>query len=314
MPSIRRVPAAVLVVELGLGDRVVDVDRRELERAGLGHLVQPVHAGGGLLGDALDRLATALVHLPGSVGEGVAQPVEDDHATPRCRPRPGAGPRPPASYSAPLCTNRVASPPSSRIMFGASPSGQVSACSVHHQYSSSVSPFQAKTGMPLGSSGVPSGPTATAAAAWSWVEKMLQLAQRTCAPSATRVSIRTAVWIGHVQRAGDPGARAAAGIPRTRRGSPSGRASRARRAGSPCGRSRPGEMSATLYGSALMRSNSFIGWPLRPSAPWLTGGLCHRARPGCEGRPLECNCDRSRRYGIRRLPRTRDGGFLTDKC
>ena len=27
--------------------------------------------------------------------------------------------------------------------------------------------------------GVPSGPTATAAAAWSWVEKMLQLAQRT---------------------------------------------------------------------------------------------------------------------------------------
>ena len=28
------------------------------------------------------------------------------------------------------------------------PSGHVSACSVHHQYSSTVSPFQAKTGMP----------------------------------------------------------------------------------------------------------------------------------------------------------------------
>ncbi len=40
-----------------------------------------------------------------------------------------------------------------------------------------------------------SGPTATAAAAWSWVEKMLQLTQRTSAPSATSVSIRTAVWI-----------------------------------------------------------------------------------------------------------------------
>ena len=78
-------------------------------------------------------------------------------------------------------------------MFGPSPSGQVSACSVHCQYSSRVSPFQAKTGMPLGSSGVPSGPTATAAAAWSWVEKMLQLAQRTRAPSATSVSISTAV-------------------------------------------------------------------------------------------------------------------------
>src|SRR6266516_1322415 len=49
--------------------------------------------------------------------------------------------------------------------------------------------------MPFGSSGVPSGPTATAAAAGSWVEKMLQLAQRTCAPSATSVSIRTAVWM-----------------------------------------------------------------------------------------------------------------------
>ena len=80
-------------------------------------------------------------------------------------------------------------------MFGPSPSGQVSACSVHCQYSSRVSPFQAKTGMPRGSSGVPSGPTATAAAAWSWVEKMLQLAQRTCAPSAVSVSISTAVWI-----------------------------------------------------------------------------------------------------------------------
>ena len=49
-----------------------------------------------------------------------------------------------------------------------------------------VSPFQAKTGMPA---------FAMAAAAWSWVEKMLQLAQRTSAPSSTSVSISTAVWI-----------------------------------------------------------------------------------------------------------------------
>ncbi len=54
------------------------------------------------------------------------------------------------------------------------------------QYSSSVSPFQANTGMPA---------LAIAAAAWSWVEKMLQLAQRTCAPSSTSVSMSTAVWI-----------------------------------------------------------------------------------------------------------------------
>ena len=96
----------------------------------------------------------------------------------------GSGTAPAFSYSVPLCTSRVASPPSSRIMFGPSPSGQVSAWSVHHQYSSSVSPFHAKTGTPA---------AAMAAAAWSWVEKMLQLAQRTSAPRATSVSISTAV-------------------------------------------------------------------------------------------------------------------------
>jgi len=81
-------------------------------------------------------------------------------------------------------------------MFGAAaspPPGQVSIFSVHHQYSSSVSPFHAYTGTPLGSSGVPWGPTTMAAAAWSCVEKMLHDAQRTSAPSATNVSIRTAV-------------------------------------------------------------------------------------------------------------------------
>ena len=72
-------------------------------------------------------------------------------------------------------------------MFGPLPlPGHDSARSVHHQYSSSVSPFQANTGMPA---------AAIAAAAWSWVEKMLHDAQRTSAPSATRVSISTAVWM-----------------------------------------------------------------------------------------------------------------------
>ena len=40
---------------------------------------------------------------------------------------------------------------------------------------------------------MPFGPTTIAAAAWSWVEKMLQEAQRTSAPSATSVSMSTAV-------------------------------------------------------------------------------------------------------------------------
>ena len=53
------------------------------------------------------------------------------------------GTTPATSNSMPLWISRVASPPSSRIMFGPAPSGQVSICSVHHQYSGSVSPFQA---------------------------------------------------------------------------------------------------------------------------------------------------------------------------
>merc|ERR1719311_1754312 len=68
---------------------------------------------------------------------------------------------------------------------GPSTSDQVSICSVHHQYSGRVSPFQAKTAQ------VPA--LATAAAAWSCVLKMLQEAQRTFAPSVARVSMSTAV-------------------------------------------------------------------------------------------------------------------------
>ena len=51
---------------------------------------------------------------------------------------------------------------------GPPPSGHTSASPVHHQYSGSVSPFQANTGIPRGFSGVPplaGRPTATAAAA-----------------------------------------------------------------------------------------------------------------------------------------------------
>ena len=104
-----------------------------------------------------------------------------------------SGTLPSASNSRPLWMSNVASPPSSTICCGPEPSGQTSASSVHHQYSSSVSPFQAKTGTPWGSSGEPFGPTTVAAAAESWVEKMLHETQRTSAPSSTSVSISTAV-------------------------------------------------------------------------------------------------------------------------
>lgn len=92
------------------------------------------------------------------------------------------------SFSAlvPRCSIRVASPPSSRIMLAFWPLGHSKILCVYCQYSSSVSPLTAKTGVP---------DAAMAAAAWSCVEKMLHEAQRTSAPSATSVSISTPVWM-----------------------------------------------------------------------------------------------------------------------
>ena len=53
----QRFTAAVQVVELGLGDAVVDVDGRERQVALLGHFVQAVDARGGLFRHAADGLA-----------------------------------------------------------------------------------------------------------------------------------------------------------------------------------------------------------------------------------------------------------------
>ena len=52
----QRFAAAVEVVELRLGDAVVDVDGGPQQRAGLLHVVEAMHAGGGLFRDALDVL------------------------------------------------------------------------------------------------------------------------------------------------------------------------------------------------------------------------------------------------------------------
>jgi hypothetical protein len=73
----QRVPAAVQVVELRLRHRVVDVDRREEERAGLHHLIEAVHAGGRLLGDTLQPLRDAGPALRALLELGAEQ-VEDD--------------------------------------------------------------------------------------------------------------------------------------------------------------------------------------------------------------------------------------------
>ena len=66
--------------------------------------------------------------------------------------------------------------------FLSSPKNKV--CSIHQSNSSSFIPFHAYTGVPV---------AAIAAAAWSWVEKILQELQVTSAPKACKVSIKTAV-------------------------------------------------------------------------------------------------------------------------
>ena len=80
----------------------------------------------------------------------------------------------------------VASPPSSTIRSGPSPP-QFRQESVRSQYSSQVSPFHAKTSADFAST--------RAAAAWSWVEKILQEHHLSFAPRAPRVSTRQAVWM-----------------------------------------------------------------------------------------------------------------------
>ena len=58
----QRVAAAIEVVELALGRRVVDVDRREQQRVRRGHLVEAMHAGGRLFADALDAVGDLRPH------------------------------------------------------------------------------------------------------------------------------------------------------------------------------------------------------------------------------------------------------------
>ncbi len=230
----QRVPAAVEVVELGLRDGVVDVDRREQQLAGLDHLVEPVHAGGRLLGHAFDALADARPALRVLARASASAATRITLNSSESALRRSRAPRRRASYSVPLCTSSVASPPSSRIMFGpaepSSPSGQRSTCSVHHQYSSSVSPFHAYTGTPAGVLGravgtdrdrrrgvVLGGEDVAAAPAHLGAERRERLDQH------GRLD-------RHVQRAGDARALQRLRVGVLARGSPSGRASRARRA------------------------------------------------------------------------------------
>jgi len=72
-----RVTATVDVIELGLGDGVVNVDGREEELTLVGHLVETVNTGGGLLGNTEDGLGD-LGPLSGVLLDGLTEELEDD--------------------------------------------------------------------------------------------------------------------------------------------------------------------------------------------------------------------------------------------
>jgi len=137
-----RLAASVVVIELGLGHGVIDIDRGDLELALTEGLVEVVDTGGGLLRDTVDACRSM---------SDMSARMNRNHSPERY-------------WGYFSWTMLVRSPPSSRIMLRGLPSLKpVMVCSMHHWYSSSVSPFQAKTGTPV---------AAMAAAAWSWVEKM----------------------------------------------------------------------------------------------------------------------------------------------
>ena len=89
----QRVPDAVLVVELALGHRVVDVDCGEQQVPRGGQFVEPVHAGRGLLADPLDPVGDRPPAV-GALGQRPAQHVQDQAvfgAVGGCGVRHGAG-------------------------------------------------------------------------------------------------------------------------------------------------------------------------------------------------------------------------------
>ena len=116
-----RVPAAVQVVELRLGDRVVDVDGRKEQRPRLHHLVEPVHAGGRLLRDAAN-----VRREPGPAAPD--PPLSERRSTSRITPHSSgsfsaskSGTCPAFSNSAPLWTSerRVAAVVEQEVRAGA---------------------------------------------------------------------------------------------------------------------------------------------------------------------------------------------------
>jgi len=181
MPVDQGVAAAVLVSKLGLRHGVVHVDRRKEEVAVAHHLVQawtpwwspPSRRGSrrraGSTSGRPPRVRFSTVRIWAYSSESAV-----DGPGPR-RPSRTRRPCAPGGWRRRVVQDHV------RAAGGGVRPGQrlLRAPPVLLQ----VSPFR-RDRTPAGAVGGAVGPTAMAAAAWSWVEKMLQEAQRTSAPRA----------------------------------------------------------------------------------------------------------------------------------
>ena len=219
----QRVAAAVEVVELRLGDRVVDVDRRE-EQLALSRpsrrarctpvvvsSVTPLMPGG----DAWSSAAGPRAAMRCSSVEDDAELLRVGRRRRRARRRRSRTRRPcgPAAWRR---RRRRGSCSGRRRRASAA------TCSVHHQYSSSVSPFQAKTGHAAGLLGRAVGADGDRGGG-------VVLGREDVAGGPADLGAERGQRLdehggldGHVQRARDARALAAAGRRRTRLAMPSG--------------------------------------------------------------------------------------------
>ena len=115
----QRFAAAIKIVEFRLGDGIIDVDRREQQLAFLLHDIQTMHAGRRLFRDALDGFGVALVEA-GVRLQALLDRREQDFLflVGRLVEERGVA----ALGAQAEVDSSVASPPSSRIMFGVPPS------------------------------------------------------------------------------------------------------------------------------------------------------------------------------------------------
>ena len=245
--------------------------------AGLRELVEPVHAGGGLLGDALDALRPSACTSPGrsrasarsrsrmtpyssessSVGarhgagrlelgalvdqQGGVAAVVEQHVRAGCRRARSASAR---------CT--TSTPPASR------PSRRRPARRLGVVGGAVRADDDRGGGVVLGGEDVAGDPADVGA------ERDERLDQH-------------GGLHGHVQRAGDAGARQRLAARRTPRAAPSGRASRARRAGSRCGRTRPARGRRPC--SRGLRGRAHVGAPYWAARGGPGDGGRMRGRP-----------------------------------